>query len=181
MHSSIVFPYFWIIIFVYIGDIEAEVFRFSNVVCHSYNESWVLFDTCRLKAVSRERVLLNIKTNILHPTNDIKLHVKMWKKASGFKPWLLDSTVDCCRYMKKSYNPFANIVFNIYKDFSNLNHSCPYVGLQIVKDFYLRSELLRLPIPSGEYLISMQWFFYKMLQFDTNVTFLYLEDLIKRY
>ncbi|KAH8324529.1 hypothetical protein KR074_009582, partial [Drosophila pseudoananassae] len=159
---------------------DAVVFKFSNLVCKSYNESWVIFNHCRLKAVSRERILLNANATVIYPTNDIGLHIKMWKKESGFKPWLLDSTIDCCRFMKKTYNPFANIVFNIYKEFSNFNHTCPYEGLQIVKDFYLRPELVRLPFPSGEYLLSMQWYFYKRIQFDINVTYVYLEDLLHR-
>jgi len=49
-----------------------------------------------------------------------------------------------------------------------------------VKDFYLRPELLILPFPSGEYLLTMQWYYDRKLQGDTNVTFVYEEDLLKR-
>ncbi|KAH8350580.1 hypothetical protein KR067_009680, partial [Drosophila pandora] len=159
---------------------NAVDFKFSNFVCKSYNESWVIFHNCRLKAVSREKNILNMNLTILHPANDISLRVKMWKKASGFKPFLVDTTIDACRFVKSSYDPYGKIVYNIFKDFSNINHTCPYVGPQIVKDFYLRSELLRLPFPSGDYLLSMQWHFYKKLMFDTNVTYVFLEDLLKR-
>ncbi|XP_016955095.1 uncharacterized protein LOC108027980 [Drosophila biarmipes] len=159
---------------------EALVFRFTNFECKTYNQSWFVFHHCRLKAVNRERVLLNVNGTILHPAHNIQLHAKIYKKASGFKPWLIDSKVDACRFMRKRYDPFLGIVFNIFQEFSNINHTCPYVGLQVVKDFYLRAERLNLPVPSGEYLLAMQWYFDKKRQFDTNVSFVYEEDLLKR-
>ncbi|KAH8305492.1 hypothetical protein KR018_011945, partial [Drosophila ironensis] len=156
----------------------AVVFKFSNVVCKSHNESWVTFEYCRLKAVSRDRVLLNVNAVVLHPANDVSVHVKMWKKASGFKPWLFDNNIDACRFFKNTYDPFFKIVYNIFKDFSNINHTCPFLGPQTVKNFYLRPERLKLPFPSGDYLLTLQWFLAKKPQFDTNVTFIYTEDLL---
>ncbi|XP_052843752.1 uncharacterized protein LOC128257003 isoform X1 [Drosophila gunungcola] len=178
---------------------EAVVFKFTNFECKSYNLSWFVFHNYRLKAVSRDRVLLNMNGTVLHPVNNIQLHAKILKKANGFKPWILESTVDACRFMRKRYDPFTIIVYNIFKEFTNINHTCPYVvsysksvstlnlviiillqGPQIVKDFYLKSELLILPFPSGEYMLTMQWHFHSKRQFDTNVSFIYMEDLLKR-
>lgn len=53
-------------------------------------------------------------------------------------------------------------------------------GPLLIKNFYLRSEVLRLPFPSGDYMMSGQWYFDKKPQFDTNVSFMYTEDLLKR-
>ncbi|XP_037722739.1 uncharacterized protein LOC119555440, partial [Drosophila subpulchrella] len=159
---------------------SAIVFRFKNFECKTYNQSWFVFHNCRLKAVSRDRVLFNMKGTVLHPAHNIQLHTKMFKRASGFKPWLMDSTIDACRFMRKQYDPFVRIVFNIVKDFSNFNHPCPFVGPQVVKDFYLRPELLMLPFPTGEYLLTMQWYFDRKLQYATNVTFIFEEDLLTR-
>ncbi|XP_034664390.1 uncharacterized protein LOC117898832 [Drosophila subobscura] len=159
---------------------DAVVFRFTNFVCESYNKSWFVFHNCRLKAVSRSKVLLNMNGTVLHPVNNATLHAQIFKKANGFKPWLLDGTVDVCRFLKKGYNPFIQIVFNLFKEFSNINHTCPFVGPQIVKDFYLQPELLRLPFPTGDYMLSLQWLFHNKPQFDTNVSFSYVEDLLKR-
>ncbi|XP_016992717.3 uncharacterized protein [Drosophila takahashii] len=156
------------------------MFRFKNFECKSYNQSWFVFHNCRLKAINRERVLLNVNGTILHPAHDIQVHAKIFKRASGFKPWLMESKIDACRYMRKHYDPFISIVYNIFKEFSNINHTCPYLGPQIVKDFYLKPELLILPFPSGEYLLTLQWYFDKKRQFDTNVSFIYEEDLLRR-
>ncbi|KAH8350581.1 hypothetical protein KR067_009679, partial [Drosophila pandora] len=106
---------------------DAIVFKFSNAVCKSYNESWVVFNKCRLKAISRDKIVLNVYTMVLYPASGIDVRLKLWKRESGFKPFLLDATVDACRFMKRAYNPFAGMVYAIFRDFSNLNHSCPYV------------------------------------------------------
>ncbi|KAH8293039.1 hypothetical protein KR054_010554 [Drosophila jambulina] len=158
---------------------NAVIFKFSNFVCESYNQSWFQFHECRLKAVSREKVVLNVNGTILHSVNNIETEGKMFKRASGFKPWVMASRVDACRFMRKNYDPVAKLIFGLFKEFTNINHTCPYVGSQIVKGFYLRPELLLLPFPSGEYMLSLRWFFDQKLQFDTNVTFLFVEDIRK--
>ncbi|XP_052836214.1 uncharacterized protein LOC128252489 [Drosophila gunungcola] len=198
MLSKLVTCIFCIAVLIFISDFnDAVVFKFTNFVCKSHNQSWFVFHYCRLKAISRDRVILNVNGTVLYPAYDIQIHAKIFKKASEFKPWLLDANIDGCRYMRKNYNPFLGIVFSLFQDFSNINHTCPYVvsikmrlnpqiympplqGLQTVKDFYLRPDRLKLPFPSGEYMLTLQWFFDKKPQFDTNVTFTYMEDLLKR-
>ncbi|XP_043067618.1 uncharacterized protein [Drosophila bipectinata] len=156
---------------------EAVVFKFTNFVCLSYNESWFIFHNCRLKAVSRDKVILNVNGTILHPAYSIMIHFKVFKKANGYKPWLIDTKVDACRFLKKSYDPFAKIVYGLFKEFSNINHTCPYVGLQDVRGFYLRPEIMGLPAPSGDYMLMTRWYLHNKLTFDTNVSFVFTEDL----
>nr|XP_043067617.1 uncharacterized protein LOC122321539 [Drosophila bipectinata] len=156
---------------------EAVVFKFTNFACSSYNESWFIFQNCRLKAVSRDRVILNMNGTLLQPTYSVMNHAMVFKKASGYKPWIIETKVDVCRFLKKSYDPFAKIVYGLFKEFSNMNHSCPFVGPQIVQGFYLRPELLFLPFPSGDYMLMMRWHLHNKLIFDTNVSFVFTEDL----
>jgi len=120
---------------------EAVVFRFKNFECKTYNQSWFVFHNCRLKAISRDRVLLNMNGSILHPIQNFQLHAKMFKRASGFKPWLLDSTIDVCRFVRKHYDPFIGIVFNIFKEFSNFNHTCPYVVSCMIVQYKYFNEI----------------------------------------
>ncbi|KAH8385698.1 hypothetical protein KR200_010193, partial [Drosophila serrata] len=176
----------------------AVIFKFSNFVCETYNKSWFQFHECRLKAISREKVILNMNGTILHSVYNIQTEGKMFKRESGFKPWLLESKIDACRFMRKNYNPIAKLIFGLFKEFTNINHTCPYLvnsffyfmiytikisyffyqGPQIVRGFYLKPELLKLPFPSGEYMLSLRWFFDQKLQFDTNVSFLFVEDIL---
>lgn len=93
----------------------------------SYNESWFIFHNCRLKAVSRDKVVLNSNGTILHAAHNIQVQGKMFKRASGFKPWLIDTKIDVCRFVRNNYDPFAKMIYNLFKDFSNFNHTCPYV------------------------------------------------------
>ncbi|XP_060645333.1 uncharacterized protein LOC132784004 [Drosophila nasuta] len=87
---------------------EAVEFKFTNAVCESWN-----------------------KTNIL-------VEVQMFKKANGYKPWLIKTAVDACRFVKKSYNPFAILVYNLFKEFSNINHTCPYmIGCDVKRNTVL--------------------------------------------
>ncbi|KAH8262870.1 hypothetical protein KR044_001270, partial [Drosophila immigrans] len=157
---------------------EALVFRFTNAVCVSHNKSWVVINTCRLRAISRKKVVFNFNGTFLHPSNNIWLHGQIFRKANGYKPWVMNYTVDCCRFVKKSYNPFATFINSMYIDFSNFNHSCPFVGDQIIDGFYLNVNMLKgLPIPSGDYLLAMNWFFYEKKQFTTDIYYTFTEDL----
>ncbi|KAH8305420.1 hypothetical protein KR018_004030, partial [Drosophila ironensis] len=157
---------------------EAVTFKLTNFVCKSHNTSWVVFHNCRLKAVSREKIVLNMNATVLQPTKVVNIKIKVFKKANEFKPWLFDYNLDACRFIKHQYDPASKILYRFFADFSTINHSCPYQGQILVKDVYLRPELLKLPFPSGEYLLSLRWHFDKKLQFDTNVTFVFLEDLV---
>ncbi|KAH8364487.1 hypothetical protein KR084_007296, partial [Drosophila pseudotakahashii] len=154
----------------------AIVFKFTNFVCESYNKSWVEFHNCRLKAVSRDKVVLNMNQYILHPAFDIQTQIKVYKRANGYKPWVMGTKIDWCRFMRINYDPVAKIVVSLFQPFSNINHTCPYVGPQILQGFYLKPELLLLPFPTGQYLLAIRWYFHKKLQFDTNVSFFFEED-----
>ncbi|XP_017084340.2 uncharacterized protein LOC108116803 [Drosophila eugracilis] len=158
----------------------AVVFKMTNFVCESYNKSWVVLHNCRLKAISRNKVILNMNGTFLYPAYEIEAHGKVYKRENGYKPWLFDTKVDACRFMRGKYNPVAKIIYSLFEPFSNLNHTCPYVGPQIVQGFYLKPELLLLPFPSGQYMLAIRWFFHKKLQFDTNVSFLFEEDISKK-
>ncbi|KAH8376914.1 hypothetical protein KR093_002196, partial [Drosophila rubida] len=156
---------------------DAVLFKFTNAVCDSYNKSWVVINNCRIRAVSRSKNTFNFNGTIIHPSHNIFVEGQLFKRASGYKPWLFKATIDACRFAKKSYNPVAIIVYNLFKQFSNLNHTCPYVGHQIIKGFYLRHELLLNPIPTGQYLLNLTWLFGMRKQFFTNVYFEFTEDL----
>ncbi|XP_034651342.1 uncharacterized protein LOC117890531 [Drosophila subobscura] len=159
---------------------DAVIFKLTNAVCESYNQSWFVFHTCRLKALSRSKVVFNMNGTVLHPAKDISIRTRLFKRANGYKPWLFDIYFDGCLFMRRRNVPFIKLVYGLFKEFTNINHTCPYVGPQIIKDFYLRPELLSLPFPTGDYMFAIQWFFDKRLQFDTNVSFIFVEDLLKK-
>ncbi|KRG04187.1 uncharacterized protein Dmoj_GI26084 [Drosophila mojavensis] len=38
-----------------------------------------------------------------------KIHYRaeLFQKANGYKPWLVNATVDACRFLKRPFHPFA--------------------------------------------------------------------------
>ncbi|KAH8250159.1 hypothetical protein KR026_006425, partial [Drosophila bipectinata] len=177
---------------------DGTVLRFSNFECQSYNKSMYIVNNCRLKAVSRDRIEVHYNGALLRPAHKVKLHLKVYKRESGYKPWLLETTVDACRFLRKNYNPLAKLLYRTVQEFTNMNHTCPYEvspkplnlrlisvlnvpkqGEQIVKGYYVKPELIVLPFPTGTYMLAMRWFFNQKHQLDTNLTYEFIEDLIK--
>ncbi|EDW34599.1 GL21490 [Drosophila persimilis] len=78
--------------------------------------------------------------------------------------------------MRKQNVPVAKLIFGLFEEFTNINHSCPFV---VIKDLYLKPELLRLPLPTGDYMLALRWFFEKRQVSDTNFSFVFIEDLMK--
>ncbi|KAH8323202.1 hypothetical protein KR067_000491, partial [Drosophila pandora] len=161
---------------------DAVVFKMTNAVCKSYNQSWIVFELCRLKAVDRDKVVFNMIGNILHPTNSVQVHLDVLKKANGFKPWVMSTKLDACRFLRKKYNPIATMLMRFLADFTNINHTCPYVVRSVCppsqnplfnSQIFSGHELLMLPIPSGEYMLATKWFYYNRHQHEVNITFLY--------
>ncbi|KQS43852.1 uncharacterized protein Dere_GG26293 [Drosophila erecta] len=130
MLSKLVTSLLCVAVFILIVDFN------SSLSYEFRNQSWFVFHYCRLNAISREKVILNLNGTVLHPANNIKVHVKLLKKANGFKPWLLASF---CAFKLDKFN---YKLYNLYD------------------------------------LLTLMWMFDKKIQFDTNVTFVYAEDLI---
>lgn len=68
-----------------------------------------------------------MNATIHYPVNNAYVQGMLFKRESGYKPWLLNIQVDVCRFMRKSYNRAAILVFNIFREFTDMNHTCPYV------------------------------------------------------
>ncbi|XP_016964806.1 uncharacterized protein LOC108034432 [Drosophila biarmipes] len=158
---------------------NSVVFKLTNVNCGSYNKSWIRINHCRLKAINRHKTVFNFNATFLHPTRNIIVHYQLFKRESGYKPWLVNIRIDGCKYLRKPYDAIATLLFSIYKDFSNINHTCPLYGDIFIKDMYLSTDVMRLPLPTGDYLLAIDWIFYGNPQFATNVSFQFVEDLLR--
>ncbi|XP_030388567.1 uncharacterized protein LOC115634799 [Scaptodrosophila lebanonensis] len=157
---------------------NAAVVKLTNAVCESHNKSWVSIDLCRLKVVQRNKVALNIFITLLHPANDISVKIQVVKKANGYKPWLINYTFDGCQFMRKVNHPLVGWAWKMIKDFSTINHTCPYSGVNSLKDFWIGPESFPHSIPTGDYGVLLTWIFDKKPQFLTNVYFSFTEDLL---
>ncbi|XP_017080411.1 uncharacterized protein LOC108114139 [Drosophila eugracilis] len=157
---------------------NSVVFKLTNAICGSYNKTWIRINHCRLKAISRHKTVFNFNATFLHPTRNIIVHYQLFKRENGYKPWLVNIRIDGCRYLRKPYDAIAILLFSIYKDFSNINHTCPLYGDIFIKDMYLTTDVMRLPLPTGDFLLAIDWIFYGKPQFATNISFQFVEDLL---
>ncbi|KAH8348744.1 hypothetical protein KR084_010538, partial [Drosophila pseudotakahashii] len=153
---------------------EAPFIKQTNAICKSHNKSWVVFHYCQLKAYARNKTSLNINVTFIHPAHNIHLKVKILKRANGYKPFLYDYTIDACQFMRKRNHPVTRIIWDMIKNVSTVNHTCPYVGLQALSDFY--DVRIPLPLPTGDYLLILTFLFDGKPQFTTKNYFLFKED-----
>nr|XP_016926649.1 uncharacterized protein LOC108007478 [Drosophila suzukii] len=158
---------------------ECVIFKMTNVMCGSYNKSWVIINQCRLKAIGRHKIVFNFNATFIYPTTDISVRYQLFKRESGYKPWLVNVNIDACQFLRRPYDAIGVMIYKFYSEFSNINHTCPIYGNILIRNMYLKTEpLRRLPMPTGDYLMTMVWKFFKKPQFATNVSFQYVEDLL---
>ncbi|XP_023162817.2 uncharacterized protein LOC111593958 [Drosophila hydei] len=152
--------------------------KFTNIKCGSYNETLVKVEQCRLRAISRSKTVLNIALNLLVPVNNMKLHwqTKVW--GNGYKPWLAEYKIDFCAFLRRANHPAVKILYDAFKPFTNLNHTCPLVGNIYVKDMFWDVSNYTLPMPTGDYLIILNWVTSNKTRVFTNVYLSFKQDLI---
>ncbi|KAH8401271.1 hypothetical protein KR009_004213, partial [Drosophila setifemur] len=105
-----------------------------------------------------------------------QVNLGLYKRFSGYKPFLYNVTVDACRfYHNPRSNPVAGYFYDFFKKFSNMNHSCPYdhdlfvdkLTAEWINDRFSRI----LPFPEGNYLIKMDWIAYKIKRASVHLYF----------
>ncbi|XP_051859558.1 uncharacterized protein LOC127565414 [Drosophila albomicans] len=114
----------------------------------------------------------------LHPVTNIFAEFQVFKRENGYKPWLVKTSWDLCRFLTKAYNPFAILFYRMFKEFTNINHTCPYEGDLVVEGFHLRPELLGVVLPTGDYRAATTWFVDNKKQFIVNAYAAFTEDLL---
>ncbi|XP_051860739.1 uncharacterized protein LOC127565579 [Drosophila albomicans] len=77
---------------------------------------------------------------------------------------------------KKNHRLFS-LIFNIFREYTNLaTQTCPLVGNITVLGFSLKVDRLKLPLPTGVYLVTTGWILNKRLTSNLNITFEFVED-----
>ncbi|XP_075160411.1 uncharacterized protein LOC142233396 [Haematobia irritans] len=144
-----------------IGFGDGVYLKFTNLECESFNKSVASFEKCKLKALARHNVSLDIyiKLNVL-PVSEIMLNAQLLHKGNGYRPFMYNDTMDFCRFMK---NPkrwmFWKIVWDAVMPSTNLNHTCPVVHDIVVNQLSLNPEMMKLvPFPANTYLVRLTFF-----------------------
>jgi len=106
--------------------------------CHDVDVDVITHDTNRRKSlftIHNNRPGSLLTRTILHPVYDLRARVQIIKKANGYKPWLIDVTFDICEFLRKHNHPFIKVMYNIFRDSSNINHTCPYMVSDTLNQF----------------------------------------------
>ncbi|XP_052834973.1 uncharacterized protein LOC128251821 [Drosophila gunungcola] len=138
------------------------VTRHTNIKCEIHDQSFAEVKVCRLKVLGRGIIGANVHFKILSlPIKTILINFSVFKKMSGYHPFLFNITADLCHYMKHP-NP-SNVFFYFYRaltPFINVNHTCPInVRLHdvILKDFVLDDKMFSIvPAPVGSYMFLIK-------------------------
>ncbi|XP_069963885.1 uncharacterized protein [Bactrocera oleae] len=141
-------------------EVQCDSFcKFSNVMCHSYDKSKLVFKACLLKAVRGEDGYMNVHAHLKEVAREANISIRLLKRANGWKPFLYKVFFDGCKFMKNPRaNPVAEFFYNLIKEYSNINHTCPYDHDLILDHFHLNSDLVKLPFPIGEYAVDTTWY-----------------------
>ncbi|XP_065361942.1 uncharacterized protein LOC135955520 [Calliphora vicina] len=137
--------------------------RFTNIKCEVLDPQFANLPKCQLKMVQRGVAALDIYVKLFQlPLNNISVTSALYKKASGFRPFLYNTTLNFCEYMKnKKKYPFFNIVVDVFNKNSNVNHTCPYNHDIILHNVILKDSMFKhLPLPEGEYMVHITVYAY---------------------
>ncbi|XP_061402792.1 uncharacterized protein LOC133338641 [Musca vetustissima] len=145
--------------------------KFTKVECETSDKAAVIFETCKVKAVSRnlQFISLNVTFRDL-PITDINGSVAFYKRANGYKPFLYNFVVNC--EFVKHLNPVTKIVWKWFQDNSNIGGLCPFetnFHMPRLENVYVEKSMHQLPIPGGDYACFTTLLLNNMTQFSVKV------------
>lgn len=157
---------------------EALKTRHTNIKCEAEDKSFLEVKLCRLKVLGRGIIGANVHVKMLQlPVKSVIINFGVWRKLSGYHPFLFNVTVDYCHYMRHP-NP-VNVFHYFYRalmPYTNMNYTCPITVSKvkvlflstnsnavffeqsdlILKDFVLDDKMFsKFPVPTGSYMFSI--------------------------
>lgn len=81
---------------------------------------------CRIRAINRYKNIFNYNMTLLHLVYSVKSRFQIFKRESGYKPWLYDITIDACQFLRKPSNAAIIYLVKQAKNFTNFfDQKCP--------------------------------------------------------
>ncbi|XP_016964801.1 uncharacterized protein LOC108034428 [Drosophila biarmipes] len=153
--------------------VQAHV-TFTNLKCGTKDRKFATFEKCYIKAVNRTHKYIDIHVNLLKvPVTNVTIAGKFMRYDHGFKPFFVDITFDACKFLKNPRQPIVKLFYNMYKNNSNINHTCPFNHDLILDHFWtgnIETALLKyIPIINGDYAVFTEWSAYNIARAFLNV------------
>ncbi|XP_068146927.1 uncharacterized protein [Drosophila tropicalis] len=127
--------------------------------CLVSDRTFMGVEYCRIKSVNRTYKYFSLKFNLFKvPVENATVNIVLYKRFNDYKPFLYNVTIDTCRFLaSRNRNPFFNILYGLFSQQSNANHSCPYdhdiIVDKVTVDFLNHHVARFIPIPSGDYAV----------------------------
>ncbi|XP_044570549.1 uncharacterized protein LOC6502793 isoform X1 [Drosophila ananassae] len=171
---------FYALIILELLSLNVSHVTFTNLKCGTYNRKVAEFQKCYIKAVNRTHKYVDVymKVNQI-PLDNItvskenidladqsksifQLNLKVMRYDQGYKPFFIDITFDGCQFLKSQKNPIIKFFYEVYKDNSNINHTCP-INHDIIVDHVWTGNIEAgiskyVPVINGDY--SIETIFY---------------------
>ncbi|KAH8369723.1 hypothetical protein KR093_000685, partial [Drosophila rubida] len=153
------------------------VFKMKNLECNP-NPKYVENASCLIKAKNWNNAVAQMDCDLIIPlrnvtaslnlldtyfiiilyNNILQIQLEVFKKGynNRFHPFLINTTVKMCEILsKRNYATYGTIMQKILKDFSNINHSCPYTGHMYARNLFIDANYSFIPkFPVGFYMMS---------------------------
>ncbi|XP_052843796.1 uncharacterized protein LOC128257035 [Drosophila gunungcola] len=147
---------------------------FTNLKCSSKDTKFLNFKKCYIKAVNRSHKYVDVHVSMYQiPVTNVTLKLKLMRHDHGYKPFFVDVTYDACKFLKNLKNPVLKLFYEIYKNSSNINHTCPYDHDLIVDHLWtgnMDSDFSKyIPIMNGDYAIFTEWSAYNIVRAVINL------------
>ncbi|XP_017080413.1 uncharacterized protein LOC108114141 [Drosophila eugracilis] len=164
-------------IFGYLTPILTHV-TFTNLKCGTKDKNYAEFGKCSIKAVNRTHKYMDIHVNLYQkPVRNItvifQLHVKLMRRDHGYKLFFMDVKVDICMFLKQQRQPFIKMIYDMFKNNSNINHTCPYDHDILVDHLWtgnLETNVLNyIPLINGDYALFSEWSAYNVVRAFINL------------
>uniref|UniRef100_A0A1I8P0L9 Uncharacterized protein n=1 Tax=Stomoxys calcitrans TaxID=35570 RepID=A0A1I8P0L9_STOCA len=150
----------------YVGSIDI------GVECEEFDKSFASFKKCYLKALARDVIALHLHVQLHElPINNITTNAQLFQKGNGYRPFLYNTTMNLCEFFKHPKRfMFWKIIYDNFKPYSNVNHTCPYDHDIIIDNITLNAEMMRLvPFPENDYMIQLQFAAYNVYRAKVKV------------
>ncbi|XP_062129817.1 uncharacterized protein LOC133841403 isoform X1 [Drosophila sulfurigaster albostrigata] len=135
-------------------------FEFNNAKCIIRNPEVLTFDYCYLRSVNRTYKYFSMKTKFLSlPVDNTWVSLKVYKRDNRHIFDRYNVTVDGCRFLRERNNALVNVLFGIFEEFSNLNHTCPFDHDILIEKLPVQhvNTLIKYIVPDGRYILNTTW------------------------
>ncbi|XP_050743581.1 uncharacterized protein LOC108030007 [Drosophila biarmipes] len=132
------------------------VYKLTKVECRG-NQTRVTNISCHVKPINWNMAVINLDCSLNMPVLNPVVRIQLFQKdySNQYKPFLVDVDIKLCEVIgRRNFLPYGVIAWKLLKRFTNVNHSCPFLGQIRFRDGYLDTNLIP-PLPQGFYQLSI--------------------------